>query len=133
MAQDLVDDYPAPVVDPRVAVTVMDVKRILGIALSAAQVALLPAVEWLEIIVTTRLDPARFGAGERWQQAVEIPPLPDADALDLVRDFQPGHRFASESEEAAAREYVYRWNLAIDAMRNHTGMADHYAPHLLGL
>jgi phenylalanyl-tRNA synthetase beta chain len=39
VSPDLVDNYPAPVVDPRVAVTVMDVKRVLGVDLSAAQIA----------------------------------------------------------------------------------------------
>ena len=74
--------------------------------LGAAQLALLPAVEWLEVIVTTRLDPAAFGAGDRWQQPVEIKPLPEADALDLLRDFQPEHRFICEAEEQAARDIV---------------------------
>jgi len=37
---------------------------------------------------------------------VEILPLPEADALDLVRDFQPDHRFASAAEETAARAIV---------------------------
>ncbi len=39
VSKDLVDCYPVPVVDPLVAVTVKDVKRVLGIDLSAAQIA----------------------------------------------------------------------------------------------
>ena len=41
-------------------------------------------------------------------------------------------------EEAAAREYLYRWRLALDALGNSRPgranvFADHYAPHLLGI
>jgi len=76
--------------------------------LSADQVALLPAKEWLEILITTRLDPNDFGAGHLWGASLEIAPLPEEDALALLRDFQPGLRFSDASEEAAAREIVRR-------------------------
>lgn len=48
------------------------------------------------------------------------------------------HVYSRTIEEAAAREYLYRWNLTIDQMNNQgtAGRAgpfqDHYAPHLLG-
>ena len=74
--------------------------------LTAEEASRLPHADWLEIIVTTRLDPDRFGSGERWQRAVEITPLPPADALELIRDFQPGHRFADAAQEDAARAIV---------------------------
>ncbi|MCB9952069.1 MAG: TIR domain-containing protein [Planctomycetaceae bacterium] len=82
--------------------------------LSAAQVGQWPAAEWLEILVTTRLDPTRFGIGDRWQAPpLEIDPLPDSDALELIRDYQPNHCFTSpEEEEAAAR--------IVEALGGHT-------------
>ena len=92
--------------------------------LSAAEVAGLPAKEWLEILVTTRLDPKRFGIGERWQKPLEIEPLPDADAVDLIRDFQPGHSFASDEEEAAARELAEAlggYTLAVELVAAYLG------------
>jgi hypothetical protein len=42
------------------------------------------------------------------------------------------------AEQSAAREYVYRWHLAIDNLLihvdgTHAPLADHYAPHALGM
>ena len=48
--------------------------------LGATQVALLPPEEWLEIVVTTRLDPARFDGGDRAFAHVEVSVLPEPDA-----------------------------------------------------
>jgi tetratricopeptide (TPR) repeat protein len=71
--------------------------------LAATQIALLPAEEWLEIIVTTRLDPHRFGGGDRTFAHLEVGVLPEPDAVRLLADFQPAHRFPNPAEEEAAR------------------------------
>ena len=85
--------------------------------LSATQIALLPAKEWLEVIVTTRLHPEKFGGGDRTFAHLEISVLPDSDAVKLLADFQPGRRFASDAEEQSAREIVKAlggWTIAIE-------------------
>jgi len=85
--------------------------------LAATQLALLPTQDWLEVLVTTRLDPGAFGGGGATFAAVAVDVLPVADALDLVRDFQPERRFASSDEENAARTIVEAlggWTLAVE-------------------
>jgi phenylalanyl-tRNA synthetase beta chain len=69
IAQDLVDEYPAPVVDPVVAVTTGDVKRLLGIDLTAVEMAdLLTPLEFECSIdgdeVTAKTPPHRLDIGE---------------------------------------------------------------------
>ena len=92
--------------------------------LSAVQVALLPAEEWLEVIVTTRLDPDKFGGGDRTFERVEVGVLPEADAVRLLAEFQPGRRFASPSEEAAARRVAQAlggYTLAVEIVAAYIG------------
>lgn len=99
--------------------------------LSASQLGLLPAEEWLEIVVTTRLDPKDFGGGDKVFAHLEVGVLPDADALQLLADFQP---FASEAEEQAARQIVQTlagWTLALEivaALIAHHAKAGHPRP-----
>ena len=91
---------------------------------SATQRALLPAEEWLEIIVTTRLNPHSFGGEDRAFAHVEVGTLPSADALQLLADFQPAHRFAHADEEDAARRIVTAlggWTLAVELVAAHLG------------
>jgi hypothetical protein len=92
--------------------------------LSAPSLAALPQAEWLELLVTTRLDPARhFGAGV-WATPLEIQPLPEADALELLREHQPDERFASAEDEAAAREIVQAlggYTLAVELVAAYLG------------
>ncbi|MCG6942593.1 MAG: toll/interleukin-1 receptor domain-containing protein, partial [Thiohalocapsa sp.] len=97
--------------------------------LGASQLGDLPNADWLEVIVTTRLDPADFGAGARWHHAIEVPPLPPGDALDLLRDFQPERRFAADpaaeaAETEAARHIVAAlggYTLAVELVGAHLG------------
>lgn len=66
-----------------------------------------------------------------------LPRVPGCDtSLRLAHRIYCGR----STEQAAAREYVYRWSLAIDAFASHvrTGgrpnpFASHYAPHAFGL
>jgi phenylalanyl-tRNA synthetase beta chain len=69
VAPDLVDNYPLPPKDPLVEVTTQDVKRLLGIELSAKQVAeLLECIEFECMIhgdkVTVQTPPFRLDIGE---------------------------------------------------------------------
>jgi hypothetical protein len=92
--------------------------------LAATQRALLPAAEWLEIIVTTRLDPQDFGGGDRSFAHVEVGVLPEDDAVQLLADFQPGHSFADAAEEAAAREIARAlggYTLAVELVAAYLG------------
>lgn len=107
-----------PVVDgqPRALLVLdnVDQPELLG----AVQAAQLPAEEWLEVIVTTRLDPddLRSGMG-RAIETIEVGSLPEQDALELLRDFQDGRRFPSKAEDEAAREIVRSlggWTLAVE-------------------
>ncbi|MBX7169186.1 MAG: toll/interleukin-1 receptor domain-containing protein, partial [Pirellulales bacterium] len=74
--------------------------------LDAPQLAQVAAEKWLQLIVTTRLDPDEFGAGRAALKPVPVDDLPPADALALLREFLPGKRFASPAEEAAAEQIV---------------------------
>jgi hypothetical protein len=101
--------------------------------LAAAQVALLPAAEWLEVIVTTRLDPAVFGGGDRTFRHLEVGVLPEADALRLLAEFQPGYCFSSPAEAEAARDIARAlggYTLAVELVAAYLGSraADGYLP-----
>jgi tetratricopeptide (TPR) repeat protein len=74
--------------------------------LSAREVGNLPAEEWLELLVTTRLDPMKFGMGERWHTPLEVKPLPEHEALALIRDYQPGQQFQDDTQETSAAAIV---------------------------
>ena len=71
--------------------------------LAADQLKLLPQSEWFELIVTTRLDPERFGIG-RDLRPIPVDSLPIDDAVALIRDFQPDQQFAGMEDEAGARQ-----------------------------
>lgn len=109
------ENDPPELKQPRALLILDNVDR--AELLSATQLALLPAAEWLELIVTTRLGPGGFGGGDRAFAHVEVSVLPLPDALRLLADFQPGHRFASADEEAAACRIVTAlggWTIAIE-------------------
>ena len=105
--------------------------------LSAAQAKLIPAEEWLEVLVTTRMNPADFGLGDRWQVPFEVQPLTEIESLNLLRDFQPGHRFGTQAEdaqeEASAREIVRAlggYTIAVELVAAYLGARaiTHYRP-----
>jgi hypothetical protein len=58
--------------------------------------------DWLEVVVTTRDDPAKLGGGSRISP-IPIDDLPPEDALALLSE---NRAFANESERGAARELV---------------------------
>ena len=92
-------DANLPQITPRTLIILDNVDQ--PPLLSADQLILLPQSEWFELIVTTRLDPERFGIGKDLR-SVPVDSLPIDDAVALIRDFQPGQEFSSAEEEAGA-------------------------------
>jgi tetratricopeptide (TPR) repeat protein len=74
--------------------------------LSSGGLARLVKEDWLQVIVTTRLDPHQFGGDAATLTPIPVDDLPEPDALALIREFQEGAKFAAAEEEAAAREIV---------------------------
>ncbi|MGV2975773.1 TIR domain-containing protein, partial [Roseibium alexandrii] len=70
--------------------------------LSAEALAPLTNEDWLEIVVTTRLDPQSLG-DTRSLDAISVDDLPEADAMALLRNWRS---FETEDEEQAARKIV---------------------------
>ena len=71
--------------------------------LSAKQRRLIPDSNWLEIVVTTRCDPADIGAASRSLATVEVGPLLEGEGVELLRSFMPGEEFPSIEEEEEAK------------------------------
>ncbi|MFM8213442.1 MAG: hypothetical protein ACKN82_02170, partial [Pirellula sp.] len=70
---------------------------------SAEQLKFLPQSEWFELVVTTRLDPEKFGVGKDLRP-IAVDSLPIDDAIALIRDFQPNQQFPSlQYEEGVKR------------------------------
>ncbi len=108
------DELPTALETPRALLILDNVDK--AKLLSASQLSRLPNEPWLEVIVTTRLDPAGFG-DRRSFAAVEVGVLPLSDAFRLLADHQPGEVFASADEEDAAREIATKlggWTLAVE-------------------
>jgi|694.fasta_scaffold48459_2 hypothetical protein len=85
--------------------------------LSATELAQLTGSEWLEVIVTTRMSPDRFGGGDRIFSPLEINTLSHADSVRLLAEFLPDHRFASDQEEEASKriaEVLGGWTIAVE-------------------
>lgn len=95
--------------------------------LSASQIAALPPAEWLEIIVTTRLDPGEFGSVSKFS-LVEVPTLSEEESLTLIKDFQKDNRLTNTVEEQASREIVRLldgYTLAIEIVAAYLGNSTH--------
>jgi tetratricopeptide (TPR) repeat protein len=71
--------------------------------MSSAEAAGLAGQDWLQVVMTTRLDPAQFGAADERLSLIPVDDLPPADALALLRRLRP---FANTTEETAARAIV---------------------------
>ena len=73
--------------------------------LAADQLNLIPAEDWLSVIVTTRLSPDSFGAATSLK-SIEVPPLSLAEGKELLRTFMPSEVFPDSDEEQAAEDLV---------------------------
>ncbi len=101
------DGAELPVETPR-CLLIFDNVDAVGL-FSADEVAThLKRAEWLEFIITTRLKADAFGVAVASRSdlvSIEVDSLPQTDALELLRDFQPDGGFPPAQEEAA-RELV---------------------------
>ena len=122
-----------PGVEPRLLVIFDNVDQ--PSLLAADQTALLPQAEWFETIVTTRLDPSKFGIAQSDLRTIPVDSLPIDDAVALMRDFQPQQRFASDGDEASARrlcEELGGFTLAVELIGLRTWASiRRYSPALL--
>ena len=92
--------------------------------MSAANTAMLNNADWLEVIVTTRLNPNDFGVGNERRTSLEVKTLPLTESVELIREFQPAKRFANQQEESAALELVTElggFTLAVELVAAHLG------------
>jgi len=92
---------------------------------SAEQLKLLPQSEWFELVVTTRLDPEKFGVGKDLRP-IAVDSLPIDDAVALIRDFQPNQQFpSSQYDEGVKRlcEELGCFTLAVEIVG--AFLADH--------
>jgi tetratricopeptide (TPR) repeat protein len=70
--------------------------------LSLAQTQRLPPVDWLHVIVTTRLNQDELDGQASDRQFLAVDELPEDEGLDLIESYQPGARFSDETERDAA-------------------------------
>jgi len=83
--------------------------------------------DWLRLIVTSRLAPADFVEAGAGIQPIDLDKLPENDALELMRHYQPNQSFASPESEAAAREIVHELDglaLAVETAAVYLGQND---------
>jgi tetratricopeptide (TPR) repeat protein len=126
----------APIDQPRALLLLDNVDQ--PALLHAHQTAQLPSAPWLTLVVTTRLNPQAFHLPPRSFHPIEISVLPAADALQLLRDFQPGQRFADGQEKAATEivRLLGGYTLAVELVGAYLGNQAHqdYQPlHYLNL
>jgi tetratricopeptide (TPR) repeat protein len=93
--------------------------------LAPASIARLGAGDWLHVIATTRLggDSLHLQQGDR--MVIEVDALDPDDAVSLIEVCQPGERFTSDAERAAAREIARRldgFTLAVEAAAVYLGL-----------
>src|SRR6056297_271522 len=73
--------------------------------LAADQLGLIPAEDWLSVIITTRLSPDSFGAATSLR-SIQVPPLSLIEGVELLRTFMPGESFPDADETQAAEDLV---------------------------
>ena len=98
--------------------------------LSAEQVALLPMEEWLEVVVTTRLDPKAFGGATGGQRIkpIEVDSLPTPDALALLQSFRAFKTPDEEKEAKALVEALGGYTLVVEVVGAYLGAYPEVAP-----
>jgi len=74
--------------------------------LAQEQMKLLADQPWARVLYTTRLAPDDFTKAGANIRPLDLDRLPENQAVDLIRRYQPGQAFASPEHEAAAREIV---------------------------
>lgn len=74
--------------------------------LAQEQMKLLAGQTWARVLYTTRLAPDEFIRAGARIHPLDLDRLPENQAVDLIRRYQPGQAFASREQEAAAHEIV---------------------------
>ncbi len=93
-------DSVTPKIDPHVLLILDNVDQ--PALMSASERAVLPEAHWLQILVTTQLDPAAFGM-DRALRSIAVDDLPHDDAIALLQRARP---FMSTDDSAAAATIV---------------------------
>jgi tetratricopeptide (TPR) repeat protein len=92
--------------------------------LEPAQSQRLPAGEWLHVIATTRLGETELHGKQKDRVFLPVDELPEADALEIIKSYQPGNAFANDTEREAARKLVNvlgHFTLAVEAAAVYLG------------
>ncbi len=125
--------------DVRAVLRVFDVLRPRGpalflldnvdrpVLLAQDQMKLLVGQPWVRVIYTTRLAPDDFTCAGAVVRPLDLDRLPENQAVDLIRRFQPKQAFASLENEAAAREIVHELSgltLAVETAAVYLGQCD---------
>ncbi len=74
--------------------------------LEPSQTKYLPAAEWLHIIATTRLGESDLFGTHKDRVFIPVDEMPERDALELIKTYQPGRTFSNEGEQEAARKII---------------------------
>lgn len=99
--------------------------------LAQEQMQLVAGQPWARVLYTTRLAPDEFTQAGAVIRPLDLDRLPENQAVDLIRRYQPGQAFASPEHEAAAREIVRELSgltLAVETAAVYLGQCD---PRLL--
>jgi tetratricopeptide (TPR) repeat protein len=95
--------------------------------LAQDQMKLLADQPWARVLYTTRLAPDEFTKAGARIRPLDLDRLPENQAVDLIRIYQPGQAFASPEHEAAAREIVRELSgltLAVETAAVYLGQCD---------
>ena len=95
--------------------------------LAQEQMKLLADQPWARVLYTTRLAPDEFTKASATIRPLDLDRLPENQAVDLIRRYQPGQAFASPEHEDAAREIVRELSgltLAVETAAVYLGQCD---------
>jgi len=95
--------------------------------LAQEQMKLLADQPWARVLYTTRLAPDEFTKVGAIIRPLDLDRLPENQAVDLIRRYQPEQAFASPEHEAAAREIVRELSgltLAVETAAIYLGECD---------
>jgi tetratricopeptide (TPR) repeat protein len=95
--------------------------------LAQEQMKLLADQPWARVLYSTRLAPDEFTKAGAVIRPLDLDRLPENQAVDLIRRYQPGQAFASPEHKAAAREIVRELSgltLAVETAAVYLGQCD---------
>ncbi|WP_306535224.1 tetratricopeptide repeat protein [Geobacter sp.] len=95
--------------------------------LASGRLEFLKDQPWARLLYTTRLAPADFEHAGALIRPLDLDRLPEAQAVDLIRRYQPSQSFASDDHEAAAHEIIRLLGgltLAVETAAVYLGQSD---------